>query len=90
MTDHTTAVVCQFEAQQQFIKMHEQITNNSLSPPNSRKNIAEIILRGTINRRKQSWFGYACRHDTLPKMILQGTMDGRRRRGKSWKDNTNQ
>ena len=31
-----------------------------------------------------------CRHDTLPKIILQGSMDGRRRRGrsrKSWKDN---
>ena len=31
------------------------------------------------------------RHDTLPKVILQGTVDGIRRRGrrlrKSWKDN---
>ena len=43
-----------------------------------------------VKRRKLSWFGYVCRHDTLPKIILQGTVDSSRRRGrprKSWKDN---
>ena len=47
----------------------------------------------TANRRKTSWFGHVCRHDTLPNIILQGTVDGRRRRDrwrKSWKDNINE
>ena len=44
----------------------------------------------TSKRRKLSWFGHVCRHDTLPKIILQGSVDGKRRRGiprKSSKDN---
>ena len=37
-----------------------------------------------------AWFDHVCRHDTLPKSILQGTVDGSRRTGrprKSQKDN---
>ena len=48
------------------------------------------LLLSTVKRRKLSWFGHVCRHDTLPKIILQGSVDGKRRRGrprKSWKDN---
>ena len=32
----------------------------------------------TVNRRKLSWFGHVCRHDTLLKIIplVQGTVDG--------------
>ena len=48
------------------------------------------FLLSTVKRRKLSWLGHVCRHDTLPKIILQGSMDRRRRRGsprKSWKDN---
>ena len=43
----------------------------------------------TVKRRKISWFGHACCHDTLPKIILQGTVGGSRHRGrrKSWNDN---
>ena len=47
------------------------------------------LLLSTVERRKLSWFGHVCRHDTLPKVILQGSVDGRRRRSrprKSWKD----
>ena len=47
------------------------------------------LLMPTVKRRKLSWFGNVCRHDTLPKIILQGYMDGKRRRGrlcKYWKD----
>ena len=47
------------------------------------------LLLSTAKRRKLSWFGHVCRHDTLPKIILKGTVD-RRRRGrprKSRKDN---
>ena len=42
----------------------------------------------TVKRRKLSWFGYVCYHDTLPKIILQKTVDDSCRRGrprKSWK-----
>ena len=40
------------------------------------------LLLSTVKRRKLSWFGHARRHDTLPKIILQGTVDGGRRRGR--------
>ena len=48
------------------------------------------LLLSTVKRRKSSWFGYVCRHDRRAKIILQGYVDGRRRRSrkrKSWKDN---
>ena len=51
------------------------------------------LLLVTVMRRKLSWFGHVCRHDTLPEIMLQGTVDGWRRRGrprKSWKDNIKQ
>ena len=44
----------------------------------------------TIKRRKIARFGYVLRHDTLTKIILQGTIEGGWRRGrqrKSWLDN---
>ena len=37
------------------------------------------LLLSTVKHRKLSWFGYVCRH-ALPKIILQGTVDGRRGR----------
>ena len=48
------------------------------------------LLLSTVKRRKLTWFGHVCRHDTLPNIIQQVTVAGRRRRGrlrKSWKDN---
>ena len=50
-------------------------------------------LMSTARLRKLSWFGHVCRHDTLPKIILQGTVDGCRRGGrprKSWDYNINE
>ena len=47
------------------------------------------LLPSTIKRRKLSWFGPVCSHDTQLKIILQGTMEGSRRRGRPlepWKD----
>jgi hypothetical protein len=44
-------------------------------------------LLATVKRRKLGWFGHITRHDSLPKTILQGTLEGGRRRGrqrKSW------
>lgn len=47
-------------------------------------------LLATIKRRKLAWFGHHTRHDSLSKTILQGTVEGGRRRGRprlSWSDN---
>ena len=47
-------------------------------------------LLATIKRRKLIWFGHVTRHDCLCKTIMQGTVEGGRRRGrqrKSWSDN---
>ena len=47
-------------------------------------------LLATVKRRKLAWFGHVTRHDSLCKTILQGTLEGARRRGrqrKSWTDN---
>lgn len=43
-----------------------------------------------VKRRKLTWFGHVTRHNSLPKTVLQGTLEGGRRRGrqvKSWMDN---
>ena len=47
----------------------------------------------TVKRRKLGWFGHATRHDSLSKTILQGNLEGGRRRGrqrKCWMDNINE
>ena len=47
-------------------------------------------LVATVKRRKLAWFGHVTRHDSLPKIILQGTLEGGRKRGrqpKCWLDN---
>lgn len=47
-------------------------------------------LLATVKRRKLAWFGHVTRHNTLSKNILQGTLEGGRRRGrqrKSWVEN---
>ena len=47
-------------------------------------------LLATVKRRKLKWYGHVTRSDGLSKVILQGTVEGSRRRGrpkKSWSDN---
>ena len=47
-------------------------------------------LLTTVKRRKLAWFGHVTRHQTLSKTILQGTVQGGRKRGrqkKQWMDN---
>ena len=47
-------------------------------------------LLATVKYRKMKWFAHVTRHDSLCKTILQGTVEGGRRRGrprKSWTDN---
>ncbi|GFR99641.1 endonuclease-reverse transcriptase [Elysia marginata] len=46
-------------------------------------------LLATVKRRKLAWFGHVTRHDSLSKTILQGTVEGKHRRGrqkKAWCD----
>ena len=43
------------------------------------------LLLSTVKRRKLSWFVHVCRQDTLPKIILQGTVGGSGRGGRSGK-----
>ncbi|GFS13586.1 retrovirus-related Pol polyprotein LINE-1 [Elysia marginata] len=42
-------------------------------------------LLATVKRRKLAWFGHVTRHDSLSKTILQGTVEGKRRRGRQKK-----
>ena len=47
-------------------------------------------LVGLVRRRKLAWFGHITRHNGLAKMVLQGTLEGGRKRGrqtKCWADN---
>ena len=47
-------------------------------------------LLTTVKKRKLKWYGHITRHNTLSKTILQGTIEGGRRRGrqrKCWLDN---
>ena len=47
-------------------------------------------LLARVKRRKLAWFGHVTRHNTLPKTVLQGTLEGGRSRGrqrKCWMDN---
>ncbi|MGL4418375.1 MAG: reverse transcriptase domain-containing protein [Plesiomonas shigelloides] len=43
-------------------------------------------LLATVKRRKLAWFGHVTRHNTLSKTILQGTLEGSRRRGRQRKN----
>ncbi|XP_066285794.1 uncharacterized protein [Branchiostoma lanceolatum] len=72
------------------ITYHEHKTNEYV-----RQVVRNIVgpqepLLATVKRRKLQWFGHVTRHDNLAKTILQGTLEGGRRRGrqrKSWQDN---
>ena len=47
-------------------------------------------LSGIVKRRKFAWFGHISRHNSLAKTVLQGTLEGGRKRGrqvKCWVDN---
>ena len=60
-----------------------------------RQKIKELVgeqepLLATVKRRKLTFFGHTIRHNSLNKTIVQGTLEGQRRRGrprKSWLSN---
>ena len=63
----------------------KQLLNNSYAISDKKVNIIagrQEILLSTVKRGKFSWFGHVYLHDTLPKIILQGTMAGRRHTGR--------
>ena len=72
------------------ISYKDRITNEQM-----RKTIIKHIgpyedLLATIKRRKRKWYGHVTRSDDLTKVILQGTVEGSRRRGrpkKIWIEN---
>ena len=43
-------------------------------------------LLSIVKRRKLMWFGPVTRHDSLAKTIMQGFVEGTRRKGRSRKD----
>ena len=45
------------------------------------KGLQEPLL-ATVKRRKLAWFGHVTSHDSLSKTLLQGTLEGGRRRGR--------
>ncbi|XP_076445386.1 uncharacterized protein LOC143283130 [Babylonia areolata] len=50
-------------------------------------------LLSTVKRRKLIWFGHNTRHTSLSKSIMQGIIEGGRRRGrqrKNWHENIKQ
>ena len=50
-------------------------------------------LLTTVKKRKLRWYGHVSRSSGLAKTILQGTVNGTRRRGrqrKRWEDNVNE
>ncbi|GFR80155.1 endonuclease-reverse transcriptase [Elysia marginata] len=72
------------------ISYKDQVTNESV-----REVVVAYVgpqepLLATVKRRKLAWFGHVTRHDSLSKTILQGLVEGKRRRGrqkKAWCDN---
>ena len=72
------------------ISYKDHITNEEVK----RRIISEIgpytDLLKTVKQRKLKWYGHVTRSQGLAKTILQGTVEGRRRRGrqrKRWEDN---
>ena len=79
-----------FQTNNNNISYKDRVTNEHV-----RKTIVKHIgpyedLLATVKRRKLKWYGHVTRSDGLTKVILQGTVEGSRRRGrqkKSWSDN---
>ena len=63
----------------------------TLHPSSQRLNQSHVLpLLTTVRKRKLKWYGPVTRSDGLTKMILLGTIEGKRRRGrqkkKKWTD----
>ena len=80
-------------------KCYRRILRVSYTEHRTNKHVKEEIearagpqepLLSSVRRRKLLWFGHVTRHDGVSKVILQGTIEGQRKRGrqrKMWLDN---
>ena len=86
--------LCAFES-----KSYRKLLRVSYTEHRTNKDVLEEIedqagqqepLIAIVKRRKLSWFGHTVRHDSLCKTVMEGTVEGQRRRGrqrKMWMDN---
>ena len=72
------------------ISYRDRISNDEIKRRISSEIGTYVDLLTTIKRKKLKWYGHVTRSSGLSKTILQGTVNGSRRRGrqkKKWEDN---
>ena len=72
------------------ISYRDHITNDAVRDRIRRANGPYDDILTTVKKRKLKWFGHVSRSSGLAKTILQGTVQGGRRRGrqkKCWENN---
>ena len=72
------------------ISWKDRKTNDSVHKEITARAGPQENLVGIVKRRKLAWFGHITRHDSLAKTVMQGTLEGGRKRGrqaKCWADN---
>ena len=72
------------------ISYKDHITNEEVRSKITHQVSQYEDLLTTVKKRKMRWYGHVTRSNGLSKIILQGTVQGKRRRGrqkKKWADN---
>ena len=72
------------------ISYRDHITNEEVKARTGNAIATYEDLLTSVKRRKMKWYGHVTRSSGLAKIILQGTVQGGRRRGrwrKRWEDN---
>lgn len=93
MTAETTKRIQTFEikcfTRMLGISWAERKTNDHVRAQVTALDGPQTPLLATIKRRNLTWFGHVSRDNSLPKTILQGNLDGGRKRGQqqNWLDN---
>ena len=71
------------------MRCYRRLLNISYKDHVTNKEVRRKIQTAMVKKRKLRWFGYASRSSGLAKTILQGTVKGKRKRGrqkKRWED----
>ena len=79
---HLSSTICKplkTNATGGYLAHHAENTNEYACQKVNVRTGRQGFLVSADKRRKVSWFGHVCRHDDLPKDVLQGTLDGSRR-----------
>lgn len=86
--------ICAFESKcfRKLLRVSymEHRTNSDVLEEVEARAGAQEPLLSTIRRRKLSWFGHFSRHNGLCRTTMEGTVEGKRRRGRQrlqWMDN---